>query len=272
MSATTASLRHHPTTSPWRLSSSRARARTTHTGPGPSPYAPENARTVNEFGFTGRYLDKETGLWYFRARYYSGSLGRFIGRDPLGYVDGYQLYMAYFIPNHTDSTGTVKFRDPCKEYEKNTEVESDPVYKNYNWTYTKGGLGIDKLTGAILKMVWQTIGSGVGKVVSPADPTRIKQWYVIFTRQKYSWTLICKCEDADDGTKEYVWRYKPTNDGAPTTNVVYQYAGPMLLEEALTGGDPQGNSLVNPGEVIPDGDRAVDVTDAIAKDADYKDK
>jgi RHS repeat-associated protein len=58
-----------------------------------------------QIGFTGRYLDKETGLYYFRARYYSGSLGRFIGRDPLGYVDGYQMYMAFFAPNWLDAYG-----------------------------------------------------------------------------------------------------------------------------------------------------------------------
>ena len=56
-------------------------------------------------GFTGRYLDKETGLWYFRARYYSGSLGRFIGRDPIEYVDGLGLYGAYFVPTGLDPLG-----------------------------------------------------------------------------------------------------------------------------------------------------------------------
>jgi len=59
----------------------------------------------NQVAYTGRYLDQETGLYYFRARYYSGSLGRFIGRDPLGYVDGFGLYKPYFIPNAVDPSG-----------------------------------------------------------------------------------------------------------------------------------------------------------------------
>ena len=50
----------------------------------------------NTYGYTGRRLDSETGLWYFRARYFDDELGRFISRDPLSYVDGMSLYNAYF--------------------------------------------------------------------------------------------------------------------------------------------------------------------------------
>ena len=36
-----------------------------------------------QYTYTGRRLDNETGLYYYRARYCDGDLGRFIGRDPL---------------------------------------------------------------------------------------------------------------------------------------------------------------------------------------------
>jgi len=42
----------------------------------------------NAYLFTGRQLDEETGLYYYRARHYSPELRRFIQRDPLEYVDG----------------------------------------------------------------------------------------------------------------------------------------------------------------------------------------
>jgi RHS repeat-associated protein len=59
----------------------------------------------NQYGFTGRYLDKETGLWYFRARHYSAAMGRFTGRDKKNYIDGLSLYSAYFIPCFLDPSG-----------------------------------------------------------------------------------------------------------------------------------------------------------------------
>ncbi|MDX2050788.1 MAG: RHS repeat-associated core domain-containing protein [Polyangiaceae bacterium] len=59
----------------------------------------------NQVGFTGRYHDGETGLTYFRARYMDAELGRFVGRDPIGYVDGPSLYGSYFVPANVDPTG-----------------------------------------------------------------------------------------------------------------------------------------------------------------------
>ncbi len=60
-----------------------------------------------EFRYTGRREDLETGLLYFRARFYHAQLGRFISRDPLGFVDGMSLYRGYFVPSNTDPSGTI---------------------------------------------------------------------------------------------------------------------------------------------------------------------
>jgi RHS repeat-associated protein len=46
----------------------------------------------NTLGHQGLYLDTESALYYNRNRYYSPTLGRFITRDPLGYVDGMSVY------------------------------------------------------------------------------------------------------------------------------------------------------------------------------------
>jgi len=61
----------------------------------------------NPLTFTGRRLDGETGLMYFRVRMYHAGLGRFVSRDPIGYVDGMGLYGAYFVPFAVDPSGTV---------------------------------------------------------------------------------------------------------------------------------------------------------------------
>jgi len=58
------------------------------------------------YGFTGRRLDGETGLWYFRNRQFDSNLGRFLSRDFLGYVDGLNLLRAYFLTGTVDPFGT----------------------------------------------------------------------------------------------------------------------------------------------------------------------
>jgi RHS repeat-associated protein len=59
----------------------------------------------NPYLYTARRYDPESGNYYFRARIYSPATGRFLQMDPIGYVDGMNLYASYFVLNATDPTG-----------------------------------------------------------------------------------------------------------------------------------------------------------------------
>ncbi len=45
-----------------------------------------------EYTYTGRRLDGETGLYYYRHRMYHAQLGRFCSRDPIRYASVHRLY------------------------------------------------------------------------------------------------------------------------------------------------------------------------------------
>ncbi len=53
------------------------------------------------YAFTGREYDADTGLYYYRARYYDPKAGRFITRDPIGLAGGINRY-AYVENNPTN--------------------------------------------------------------------------------------------------------------------------------------------------------------------------
>jgi RHS repeat-associated protein len=57
-----------------------------------NPWGTPHSAVGNPWLFTGRQLDEETGLYFYRARYYDSLKGRFLERDPLGYIDGMNLY------------------------------------------------------------------------------------------------------------------------------------------------------------------------------------
>jgi RHS repeat-associated protein len=48
---------------------------------------------ANELLFTGHRLDPESGLYITLHRHYHPTLGRWMQRDPKGYVDGMSLYL-----------------------------------------------------------------------------------------------------------------------------------------------------------------------------------
>jgi len=71
----------------------------------PNAWGTPHSAIGNSYTFTGRQLDEESGLYFYRARYYDAAKGRFVQRDPVRYVDGMNLYAAYFVPNATDPFG-----------------------------------------------------------------------------------------------------------------------------------------------------------------------
>jgi RHS repeat-associated protein len=60
------------------------------------------------YGYTGRERDLESGLYYYRARYYDSNVGRFISVDPIGFAAGdtnLYRYVGNNSTNYTDPTG-----------------------------------------------------------------------------------------------------------------------------------------------------------------------
>jgi RHS repeat-associated protein len=78
--------------------------------------------TTNSFAYTGRELDP-TGLYFYRARYYSPSLQRFLSEDPNGFRGGINLY-AYTVDSPTN------IRDSFGLQGSTTTVSSPPIGVN----------------------------------------------------------------------------------------------------------------------------------------------
>jgi RHS repeat-associated protein len=63
---------------------------------------------MQPYAFTGREWDPETGLYYYRARYYDPKIGRFISEDPIGFGAGDVNFYSYVFGNPinwTDPSG-----------------------------------------------------------------------------------------------------------------------------------------------------------------------
>ncbi len=63
---------------------------------------------ANSYTYTGRRWDAELKLYYFRARYYDPGLGRFVERDPAGYVGGRNCYQVTIGLSVVDPSGLAK--------------------------------------------------------------------------------------------------------------------------------------------------------------------
>ena len=169
----------------------------------------------NPYTFTGRRLDAEftvkdsetdlpvSQMMYYRNRYYSTDLGRFVGRDPAGYIDSFNLYEIQSVTSFVDPMGLFGFTWDAqyvageKKYLQKGGVQLMPVYQDmvqfdfsvyfecklskdkepivnaYNSGWAKstalsdGSYKIAAMSGG---KVLSTISTGTGKLTTP-DPT-----------------------------------------------------------------------------------------------------
>lgn len=71
-----------------------------------------NSAVNSRYLFTGREFDSETGLYYYRARYYDQTTGRFLSQDPIGFAGEDTNLYRYVFNNplsYTDPTGEFFF-------------------------------------------------------------------------------------------------------------------------------------------------------------------
>ena len=136
-------------------------------------YDPYGQPTVTGSGsgnpllFQGQYWDADANLYYFRNRWYSPSLGRFLQRDPMGYVGRMNLYQftasqplmgldpyGLFSPGEHERLTKGSFDDWTEERDV-----SESCRKRMLKTLTDSNVSVD-LSGFLwLKAVWKFISN-----------------------------------------------------------------------------------------------------------------
>ncbi|HLA10131.1 MAG TPA: RHS repeat-associated core domain-containing protein, partial [Pyrinomonadaceae bacterium] len=84
--------------------------------------------TRTRYTYTGRERDPDTGLLYYRARFYDPQLGRFISEDPIGFAGGMNPFA--YVDNNP-----IAFYDPlglCPQIPDKGDPRN-PCNSNYHW-------------------------------------------------------------------------------------------------------------------------------------------
>jgi RHS repeat-associated protein len=109
-------------------------------------YGEEVARTgttTNPFGYKGAvgyYTDESTSDIYVRNRTYEPAIGRWLSADPLGFVDGMNLYCGYFVPRATDPEGQQIIITPIEQDFGNIACGQDSQIKwDFDLNFGPGG-------------------------------------------------------------------------------------------------------------------------------------
>ena len=126
---------------------------------------PSTGTSANPPRYTGRERDPDTGLYYYRARYYDPDLGRFLSEDPLGFDAGDPNFYAYVGNNPliaSDPTG--EFRScpgpDCSEEDRDF-LEHQAKFNAAMDRAIHQSFDIEQRRGSYLESTAMVLGIGV---------------------------------------------------------------------------------------------------------------
>ncbi|MFH1777293.1 MAG: RHS repeat-associated core domain-containing protein [Candidatus Omnitrophota bacterium] len=105
----------------------------------------------NPYLFTGREYEPEAGLYYYRARYYSPAIGRFLSPDPIGFEGGMNFYS--YVKNNP-----VNFTDPSGLFDENR------FYYDVAASFVGGFLASGDIFGGIFAASWTVMTYAVWEI------------------------------------------------------------------------------------------------------------
>jgi RHS repeat-associated protein len=155
----------------------------------------DSSAISNPYLFTGQRLDSETGLYHYKFRQYSPILGRFLQRDPLGYVDGPSLYeYAMNNPvNYNDPIGLTSdnpFQMLLDEWGRICEVKKVPVESERKKQIKRGVYWGTKYNNI-------AFDQGIRKGKGPCGPGR-KEYFDKLEKQFDGKVTITSCDRPED--------------------------------------------------------------------------
>jgi RHS repeat-associated protein len=180
---------------------------------------------VNPFQYTARESDTETGLYYYRARYYDPSAGRFLGEDPLGFISAINFYD--YVGN-----SAVGFGDPMglTQYPNNFVGPLPPDgYYTRDMTVTPCGLVPPHPPSA-------NIDDNMAEAQKHWDPF----WFRNQVKDKGPWDYKRSNPKYDD--------FGNFNYGA--TGIAFGFSGTRLQREAGRAQDPSAKGQGDPGWLL----------------------
>ncbi|MEP9359069.1 RHS repeat-associated core domain-containing protein [Sphingomonas sp. KR3-1] len=132
-------------------------------------YGIPSGGNIGRFQYTGQAWMPEFGMYYYKARMYSPTLGRFMQADSISYIAGMNLYnytMGDPINFNDPSGHDIKCNDGTSIPSTTTGDDACDGHGGFSNELSNGGAGYGAFSGSLL---WGIIRGSVGSISSITD-------------------------------------------------------------------------------------------------------